>query len=90
MTTIWGDEHYPTKEQSHDDVLDYASYKEKTGYEAEKWLVENQKLPKLALVHSYNIVGAKNITNALRDAGVEVWIVPYAPFAYGEHGIQRR
>lgn len=78
-----GIEHYPTKEQSHEDKIDYSSYTEKTGYDAAKWLVENNKLPKIAIVHSYNIVGARNIENVMRDAGVETIRAPYATTPYG-------
>lgn len=78
-----GIEHYPTTEQSYDDKIDYSSYKEKTGYDAALWAIENDKLPKIALVHSYNIVGARNIARVLIEAGVETILAPYAVMPYG-------
>jgi hypothetical protein len=45
--------------------LHYEEYKEKTGYEAAKWLVnfcmQNGKRVPISFVHSQNIVGAENI-----------------------------
>ena len=59
------DEHYAQK------TCDYSRFKEKTGYECAKWLVEyciktNQKLP-LWQVHSMNPVGMVNIINLLTE-----------------------
>lgn len=53
-----GDEHY-------DKTIDSSQYKEKTGYECAKWLIEycvntKQLLPKWQ-VHSLNPVGGRNI-----------------------------
>lgn len=55
-----------------DVVLKYDSYKEKTGYECAKWLVDwclenSEKLPDY-IVHSANPVGKKNIESYLNNA----------------------
>jgi hypothetical protein len=47
------------------------SFKEKTGYDCAKWLVNycldnNQKLPNF-IIHSMNPVGTKNISDYLND-----------------------
>lgn len=72
------DEHY-TPEEYWDDFEASekyqkeveVNYKEKTGYDCAKWLIEyctnnNLKLPKY-YVHSMNPVGARNIKNLLED-----------------------
>ena len=53
-------------------VLKYDDYKEKTGYECAKWLVDwclefNHKLPDY-VVHSANPVGKQNIESYLNNA----------------------
>ena len=60
------DEHYDPKmyHESYDELYD--SFKEKTGYECAKWLVDycidnNEFLPKKILVHSMNPIGRRNI-----------------------------
>lgn len=78
-----GIEHYPRGEQDPHAVIPYSEFKEKTGYDAAKWLVENNKLPKIALVHSFNTVGAKNIALLMDRARVETIVAPYRPQAYG-------
>ena len=46
--------------------IPYDDYKEKTGYHCAKWLIyhcmdNNKKLPPVIMIHSMNMVGAKNI-----------------------------
>jgi hypothetical protein len=67
---LFSDENW-TKDDN-DIVLKYDEYKEKTGYECAKWLVdwclENQmSLPK-CIIHSANPVGKKNIETYLNNA----------------------
>jgi len=62
------DEHYIYFEEEVD------KYKEKTGYECAKWLVDyciknSLKIPEFA-VHSMNVVGAERISNLLNR---EIW-----------------
>lgn len=52
-------------------ILKYDAYKEKTGYEAAKWLIDyclehNEPLPDF-LVHTMNPVGRKNIESLLTN-----------------------
>lgn len=61
-----GFEHYPLGEQNPTERIPYETYKEKTGYDCAKYLVEKGEFPNTALIHSYNIVGAQNIGNLLR------------------------
>lgn len=68
------DEHYDPKMydlqgNSYNDL--YGKFKEKTGYEAAKWLVEycmntGEKLPRF-ICHSMNPVGKMNITSYLEN-----------------------
>lgn len=56
----------------NDIELSYGEYKEKTGLECAKWLVDycsdnNKKLPEF-MVHSANPVGKKNIESYLNNA----------------------
>lgn len=58
------DEHYATVSWQCEplvDVIDYTTFKEKTGYECAKWLIARGTLPKEYTVHSLNPVGAQNI-----------------------------
>jgi len=58
------DEHYATVSWQCEplvDVIDYTTFKEKTGYECAKWLIARGTLPKQYFVHSLNPVGAQNI-----------------------------
>jgi len=53
--------------------IPYDSYKEKTGYDCAKWLIEyclnsEQPLPKYT-VHSLNPIGAENIKHLLNNFG---------------------
>jgi hypothetical protein len=64
------DEHYPWNNPS-DNPCRYDKYKEKTGYDCAKWLVEycilnHKKLPKW-YVHSHNIFGKENIERILSN-----------------------
>jgi hypothetical protein len=67
------DEHYGRDDMlwSVDGVIDYFSYKEKTGYECAKWLCDycldnNEKFPTI-MVHSFNNIGAANIRSYVRN-----------------------
>jgi len=67
---LFSDENW--KNNDSDIVLKYDEYKEKTGYECAKWLVDwclenNSKLPDY-IVHSANPVGKKNIESYLTNA----------------------
>lgn len=62
--------HYMTKPGQG--VIDYSSFKEKTGYDAAKWMVDYCQEKKLALpkeiyVHSMNPIGARNILQYLES-----------------------
>jgi len=62
-------EHYPKSELSLTAPINYAAFKEKTGLDCAKWLIEyclvNQfELPDF-YVHSFNPVGRANIINLL-------------------------
>jgi hypothetical protein len=59
-------EHYPFADPNPTQEFRYGQYKEKTGYEAAKWCVDNDRLPATAIVHSLNPVGAQNILNLLK------------------------
>jgi len=68
------DEHYNTdamydSEEKYNELYD--SFKEKTGYECAKWLVnyclDNKKLLPTFMVHSMNPVGKKNIIDLLEN-----------------------
>jgi len=64
-------EHYPQDELRMGGPIDYSKFKEKTGLDAAKWLVEycdskNLPLPEW-FVHSSNPVGRMNIVNYLRS-----------------------
>ena len=64
------DEHYDLTEYQ-EGKINYEKYKEKTGYECAKYLMQhcldtNQELPKI-LVHSMNDIGKMNILSYLRQ-----------------------
>lgn len=64
-----GDEHY--KHQNNDLMLQYDSFKEKTGYHCAVWLIDyciDNKLdvPKNVLIHSMSINGARNIKSVFK------------------------
>ena len=67
------DAHYPWNDPSYaTGTLNYASYKEKTGYDCAKWLVDfcvegDYKLPSI-LIHTQNPIGYKNISTYLDNA----------------------
>lgn len=51
--------------------IPYEEYDEKTGYHCAQWLIyycldNNKKLPRIILIHSMNIVGAKNIDSLFK------------------------
>jgi hypothetical protein len=61
-------EHYPFGEVNPNTKIPYETYKEKTGYDCAKWLIENKHLPTHCVVHSMNPVGKENILFLLRAA----------------------
>ena len=62
-------EHYPQSSIDMEQSIDYAKYKEKTGYHCAQWLVEYCKERNLPLpecrIHSMNPVGRINIFQVL-------------------------
>lgn len=62
-------EHYPFFHDDPSAEIDYSKYKEKTGYDCAKWLIEYCEDKKLELpewqVHSFNTVGRENIIKLL-------------------------
>jgi hypothetical protein len=64
-------EHYVVAEDRPGADVPYATYKEKTGLDAAKWLVEYCKLKGVEfpayVVHSMNPVGRQNIINCIED-----------------------
>lgn len=62
-------------------VIDYSKYVERTGYDCAKLLVEWGEYPKFVIVHSFNPVGARNISDLLSEHTV-VTIQPYHPAHY--------
>jgi hypothetical protein len=67
---LFSDENW--SKNDNDIVLKYDEYKEKTGYECAKWLVdwclENGKSLPQCVVHSANPVGKQNIETYLNNA----------------------
>jgi hypothetical protein len=67
---LFSDENW--SKNDNDIVLKYDEYKEKTGYECAKWLVdwclENKKSLPQCVVHSANPVGKQNIETYLNNA----------------------
>ena len=67
---LFSDENW--SKNDNDIVLKYDEYKEKTGYESAKWLVdwclENKKSLPQCVVHSANPVGKQNIETYLNNA----------------------
>ena len=69
-----GFEHYTalhTTSKLFNGIIDYNSFKEKTGYDCTKWLIEfclekNLPFPKF-YVHSMNPIGKQNIINAVNS-----------------------
>ena len=67
---LFSDENW--KKNDSDIILKYDEYKEKTGYECAKWLVDfcldnGSQIPNF-IVHSANPVGKKNIESYLSNA----------------------
>jgi hypothetical protein len=64
-----GYEHYPTGPQTGQEVINYSKFNEKTGYHCAQWMCEyccenGLELPK-CYVHSFNLVGKRNIEQTL-------------------------
>ena len=59
-------EHYPLNENRPGVEIPYDTYKEKTGLEAAKYIVENGLPLKFWAVHSFNVTGRMNIEAVLR------------------------
>jgi hypothetical protein len=71
-----GFEHYPFGEQDPTERIPYEQYTEKTGYHCAQYLVGKGQFPETAIVHSFNIVGARNIAHLL-GRHCEVIVAPY-------------
>lgn len=60
-----GDEHYG------DTNIDYSKYKEKTGYDCAKWMIEYCESNKLKhpnyIIHSMSPIGSKNIETLIEN-----------------------
>ena len=70
------DEHYTIYEEPYiPKEIPYSSFSQKTGLDCARWLIEQKKLPKVAIVHSMNPVGAFNIANELQ-AHCKVYLKP--------------
>src|SRR6185437_11915652 len=59
------DEHYPPVFSYSQPPICYEDYKERTGYDCAKLLVERGEFPRLTIVHSFNTAGAQNIAHLL-------------------------
>lgn len=59
-------DHYPTGAQTGDEVIDYSRV-EKTGYHCAQFVVENKIPVRYWNVHSWNVVGKRNIEALLRE-----------------------
>jgi len=65
-------EHHPLAEESPDaERIPYEKYREKTGYDCARWLVESGYAIRGWRVHTMNPVGAKNIRFVLAGRGRE-------------------
>lgn len=60
-------EHYPAGVQTVQESIDYSGYAEKTGYHCAQFLVENKIPVRYWNVHSWNVVGKRNIEALLRE-----------------------
>lgn len=70
------DEHYA----EIGDESEYLEFKEKTGFEVVKWIVENDMWAPRIIVHSWNPVGGLRMADYLnyhKPKGVEVLYIPY-------------
>jgi len=74
-------EHYPFTEADHSGGIPYATYKEKTGLECARYLIENNLPVRYWTVHSFNPVGRRNIERELKDYRPQGWI-PRADIPY--------
>jgi hypothetical protein len=59
-------EQYPTEANVEGMLIDYDSYKEKTGLHCARYIIDNGLDLKFWNVHSFNVQGRINIGNALR------------------------
>jgi hypothetical protein len=64
-------EHYPRGPQTGREIIEYDTFKKKTGYHCARWLVDYCRDNKRALpkwnVHSQSLVGKKNIIQLLAN-----------------------
>lgn len=60
-------EHYPTGVQTGLEHIEYGQFDEKTGMHCAQYLVENKLPVRHWNVHSWNVVGKRNIGNLLRE-----------------------
>ncbi len=78
-------EHYPVAESRPNLSIPYEKYKEKTGYDCAKYIVENNLPLKYWNVHSMNNVGSNNIRQLLRkynQNGEAFLKIPYSIKTY--------
>jgi hypothetical protein len=60
------EEHYPTEAEGDLDVIPYETYKEKTGLDCARYVVENRLPLDRWTIHSLNPLGSENIRRLLR------------------------
>ena len=56
------------------------SGREDCGMEVVRWIMQNEPVIELIVVHSWNIPAAKRMTENLRDSGYSVSTSPFTPY----------
>lgn len=67
-----GQEEYP-----EDEELLFGDYGDETGVDLVRWMIENNAVPSLVRIHSWNPAGAARMAALLRDAGYGVCVSPF-------------
>jgi hypothetical protein len=70
--------HYSEAEiEANEELLFGKGQAEETGYDLVQWMIENDKVPGIVVIHSWNPDGARRMATLLNEAGHNVTIAPF-------------
>lgn len=60
-----------------DEELLFGDYGEENGVDLVRWMIENNAVPPLVRIHSWNPAGSKRMADLFQDAGYGVFVAPF-------------